>query len=238
MNKTKKFALLVASAVFAITVVSCATTKGTQEPQKTQKKEETITYEVIDWDGAVVGKDLAKWPYNLTNDGLEALEDYPGIKEKVGDNKYFITNGENTNKKLAREEARNALSFQLAQQLNTRAIATFNQVIDDNDKEQAQETINATASKAQFTGFERVAETWVFRLKTDKRKDKTTEEYTYYELFVCDRDVFKQQVDKYLSEIAGKVVKPEDMQKANELRDELVNEFANNDKATLQEIEQ
>lgn len=236
MNKTKKFALLVASAVFVITAVSCATTKGTQEPQKTQKKEKTITYELIDWDGAVAGKDLAEWPYNLQDDGLEALEDYPGIKEKVENNKYFITYGENTNKKLAREEARNALSFQLAQQLNTRAIATFNQVIDD--KEQAQETINATASKAQFTGFERVAETWVFRLKTDKRKDKTTEEYTYYELFVCDRDVFKQQVDKYLSEIAGKVVKPENMQKANELRDELVNEFANNDKATLQEIEQ
>ena len=181
---------------------------------------------IVDTENATNYEVLASLGVNMDDVGVFNTNRIPEVKQilaKLG-------------KGLTREEARNALSFQLAQQLNTRAIATFNQVIDD--KEQAQETINATASKAQFTGFERVAETWVFRLKTDKRKDKTTEEYTYYELFVCDRDVFKQQVDKYLSEIAGKVVKPENMQKANELRDELVNEFANNDKATLQEIEQ
>lgn len=238
MKKMKSLATLIAVVSISFAAISCASTKGADSaPAKSPKAQRSITYEVIDWDGAVTGKDIAEWPYNLQDEGLSALDDYPGIKEKVGNNKFFLTTGENTDKKLAREEARNAVSFQLAQMLNTKAIATFNQVIDDN--EQAQETINATASKAQFTGFERVAETWVFRLKTNHLKnDKQTEEYTYYELFVCDRDVYQQQVEKYLSDILGKVVKSENMQKANKIRDGLVDELMSNDTAALQEVEQ
>ena len=234
----KKVLSLAAVLIAAAMLIGCASTqKAETAPAKTAAKQRSITYETIDWDGAVSGKDMAEWPFNLQDDGLSALEDYPGIMEKVGNNKYFLTTGENTNKKLAREEARNAISFQLAQMLNTKALATFDQVIDD--REQAQETINATASKAQFTGFERVAETWVFRLKTNHLKnDKQTEEYTYYDLFVCDRDVYQQQVEKYLSDILGKVVKSENMQKANQLRDGLVDELMTNDTAALQEVEQ
>ncbi len=227
MKKIRTLVALAMGTAFAFAAISCATNQQTASTEKKEKKQRTIEYENIDWDGAVAGKDIATWPFDLQDDGLEALDDYPGIKDKVGRNKYFLVQGENSNQKLAREEERNQLSFQLAQQLNTRAIATFNEVIDN--REQAQETINATASKAQFTGFERVAETWIFRLKTDHSKnDKKTEEYTYYGLYVCDVDVFQQQVDKYLSDIIGQVVKSENMQRANELREGLVKEFTDN----------
>lgn len=233
MKKVRLMVAIIAGIVFVLTVVGCATGKTSEQETKNQKKQLLIEYENIDWDGAVAGKDMPEWPYYLEDEGLDALDDYPGIREKIGNNKFFLTQGANKDKKLAREEARNTLSFQIAQQLNTNAITTFDEVIDD--REQAQETINAVASKAVFTGFERVAETWVFRLKIDHTKnDKTTEEYTYYDIFVCDRDVFQRQLDKYLSEIIGEVVKSENMQRANQLRDGLVNELMNSDTALLQ----
>ena len=236
MKKVRMMAAIVAGIALVLMVVGCATTQTAEQETKTQKKQNLIEYENIDWDGAVAGKDLPEWPYYLDDEGLDALDDYPGIREKIGNNKFFLTQGSNKDKKLAREEARNTLSFQIAQQLNTNAITTFNEVIDD--REQAQETINAVASKAKFTGFERVAETWVFRLKIDHTKnDKTTEEYTYYDIFVCERDVFERQLNKYLSDIIGEVVKSENMQRANELRDGLVDELMNNDTALIQDAD-
>lgn len=236
MKKSKLLAVLVTGIALSFAITGCASTKQT-ESAKTQKKTRAIEYELVDWDGAVTGKDVAEWPFNLQEDGVAAFDDYEGIKTKVGKNKFFLTYGENTDKKLAREEARNALAFQIAQQLNTKALATFDQVIDD--KEQAQETINATASKATFTGFERVAETWVYRIKTDHTKDdKTTDEYTYYCLFVVDPEVYQAQLEKYLGDIIGKVVKSENMQEASNLRKQLTDELMNNDTALLQEIPQ
>ena len=204
----KKIIFSAMSLMLCVTVfvTGCGSTKVESGQKKvSEKKQKSMEYENIDWDGAVVGKDPAEWPYSLKDDGLDGLQDYPGIREKIGNKQWFITEGENSNKKLAREEARNELSFQIAQQLNTGAIDSFDRVIDN--REQAQETIGEIASGARFTGFERIAETWYFRLKTDHtKKDKTTEEYTYYCLYVIDPDVFQPQCDKYLGDIIGKMV--------------------------------
>ncbi len=238
MKRFGMIAALIAGIAMVLSIVGCATTQpAEQETKTTQRKQRTIEYETIDWDGAIGGKDLAEWPYNLQDEGISALDDYPGIKEKVDGKKFFITSAENEKKNLAREESRNAISFQLAQQFSQRALATFDQVIDNH--EEAQETINSAAAKAQFTGFERVAETWVFRLKTDhSKKDKTTEEYTYYDLFACEEDVFKAQAEKYLNDILGTlVIKSENMKKAEELRDGLIDEFMTDNKSFLPEVE-
>ena len=227
--KKKFFGAISLMLSVTVFVISCASTKvdSGQNGKKTYAKQRSIEYEIIDWDGAVVGKDPAEWPFNMRDDGLNGLEDYPGIKEKVGNKHYFVTEGENTNKKLAREEARNELAFQIARQLNVSALDSFDRVIDN--REQAQETLGGTASEARFTGFERVAETWFFRLKTDHtKKDKTVEEYTYYCLYVIDPDIFQPQCDKYLADIIGKIVKSENQQEANKIRKELVSEIRNN----------
>ena len=239
MKRFGMIAALIAGIAMVLSIVGCATTQPAEQETKTaQRKQKTVEYEIIDWDGAIGGKDMAEWPFYLQDDGLKALDDYPGIKEKVEGKKYFLTTASNEKKNLAREESRNALSFQLASQFSQRALGTFAQVIDNN--EESQETINSAAQKAQFTGFERVAESWVFRLKIDhSKKDKTTEEYTYYDLFACEEDIFKAQVEKYLNDIIGNVViKSENMKRAEELRDGLIDEFMNDDKAFLQEIEQ
>ena len=219
--------LMLCAAVF---VTGCGSTKvesGQIEKKASAKKQKSIEYENIDWDGAVVGKDPAEWPFSLKDNGLDGLENYPGILGKIGNKHYFLTEGENTNKKLAREEARNELSFQIAQQLNTSALDSFDRVIDN--REQAQETIGGIASEAKFTGFERIAETWFFRLKTDHtRKDKATEEYSYYCLYVIAPDVFQPQCDKYLSDVIGKIVKSENQQEAEKIRKELVNQIHDN----------
>ncbi|MCR4714765.1 MAG: hypothetical protein K5751_10380 [Treponemataceae bacterium] len=217
MKKNGVMVAILVCIAMVLTVVGCAT-------------KPLIEYQVIDWDGAASGKKQSEWPSEIKNLGISALDDYPGIKEIVGNKKWFLTEGKNKNEKLAREEARNTLAFQIAQELNTNAISTFNEVIDE--IEQAQETINASASKARFTGFERAAETWVYRLEIDHTaNDKTTKEYVYYDLFVVDPDVFEQQVNKYLSDIIGQVVKSENLQRANELRDGLVHELMSDDTA-------
>ncbi len=138
----------------------------------------------------------------------------------------ILAEGENSDKKLAREEARNSYSFQIAQMLNTVALTTYNEVIDNNEKTQA--TLQATASEAQFTGWERIGETWVQVRTVDNDKNgKITDTYRYYCLFACDKESFEAQAKMYLSKLLGEVVESKNRQKVEEYTDNCVKKVSN-----------
>lgn len=229
MKKIHTISTILVASALAMVAASCASNNVAQAPQQTErpKKEKVVHVEryPIDWDGSEMGNDKPEWPGSYKEEGIEASDLPKKIKSAANGKMTILVEDENSDKKLAREAARNAYAFQIAQQLNTIALTTYNTVIDNNEKTQA--TLQATASKAQFTGWERIAETWIqLRIVDHDKGDKITDTYRYYCVYAIDKDSFEAQANKYLSDILGEVVESKNRQKVNEMTDNLVKEIS------------
>lgn len=225
MKKIQKLLSVIMGIAFVLAFASCATTKEAgKEASAPAKKVVHVERYAIDWDGAEMGSDKPEWPVGYKEDGMDSMDIPAKIKNAANGKITILIEGEHEEKKLAREQARNGLGFQLAQQLNTVALTTYNEVIEEG--EQSQQTLQATASKAQFTGFERIGETWVQVRTVDHDKDdKITDVYRYYDLFACDKDSFAKQAKKYLNDVLGEVTKSEDRNKVEDMSASLVDDL-------------
>ena len=232
MKVFEKISMSLLASALVLGLASCASTKTEESTKETQKNNVNNTAHVerfaVDWDGAEFGQAVPDWVNVFEKEGAEADGVPTKIKTAAKGKRTFISRGENGNKNLAREQARNGYAFQIAQELNTIARTTYNEVIVESEKTQA--TIQGTASQAQFTGWERLGETWVqMRLIDHDKNDKITDTYYYYCVYACDKESFSLQAKKYLSNLLGEVVASEYRQKAEAMTDELVKKISAQD---------
>lgn len=215
-----KTIMTIVSAILVISFVTgCLSTPAETPAPKVKEQEKTV----LSWKGQDYGSDKPEW----VADALE--EDFSSLPEKVQEKlegKYTVVcEAKGTDLDLAKEWATNyGLNVGIARELNSAVDTRFNGALSKN--ENSQKTLVASVSKARFTGFRKITDTWVLNRIVDNRKKNFTDEYSVVMVYAIDRENFEEQIKMYLADLIGQLPDSADMKKAEGMADELAKEIA------------
>ncbi|MBE6355365.1 hypothetical protein [Treponema sp.] len=219
MKKTNLFlAAVILSAGSYLS--SCASTNEASTPSITTGS--SVTRETIDWKGAVVNREPPVWVYDALASDYESLENGE-LAGKIKDKYYVVVSGSRVKKtdrdlKLLESSVAANYMVQIAQTLNNGVDQRFSGSLSTNEDTQKQ--LTATATEAKFTGFMKVGDYWLLQRVTDKKTDKTTENYTVVQVYACEKDLWQQQAAAYIQQL-GLNTDSADLKKAGEMADEI-----------------
>ncbi|MBB5220055.1 hypothetical protein DYE49_09235 [Treponema rectale] len=219
MKKTNLFlAAVILSAGSYLS--SCASTNEASTPSITTGS--SVTRETIDWKGAVVNREPPVWVYDALASDYESLENGE-LAGKIKDKYYVVVSGSRVKKtdrdlKLLESSVSANYMVQIAQTLNNGVDQRFSGSLSTNEDTQKQ--LTATATEAKFTGFMKVGDYWLLQRVTDKKTDKTTENYTVVQVYACEKDLWQQQAAAYIQQL-GLNTDSADLKKAGQMADEI-----------------
>ncbi|MBO6177541.1 MAG: hypothetical protein J6O39_08380 [Treponema sp.] len=219
MKKTNLFlAAVILSAGSYLS--SCASTNEASTPSITTGS--SVTRETIDWKGAVVNREPPVWVYDALASDYESLENGE-LAGKIKDKYYVVVSGSRVKKtdrdlKLLESSVAANYMVQIAQTLNNGVDQRFSGSLSTNEDTQKQ--LTATATEAKFTGFMKVGDYWLLQRVTDKKTDKTTENYTVVQVYACEKDLWQQQAAAYIQQL-GLNTDSADLKKAGQMADEI-----------------
>lgn len=219
MKKTNLF--LAAVILSAGTYLSgCASTNEASAPSIATGS--SVTRETIDWKGAVVNREPPVWVYDALASDYESLENGE-LAGKLKDKYYVVVSGSRVKKtdrdlKLLESSVAANYMVQIAQTLNNGVDQRFSGSLSTNEDTQKQ--LTATATEAKFTGFMKVGDYWLLQRVTDKKNDKTTENYTVVQVYACEKDLWQQQAAAYIQQL-GLETDSADLKKAGQMADEI-----------------
>ncbi|MCR5217832.1 hypothetical protein [Treponema sp.] len=219
MKKTNLFlAAVILSAGAYLT--GCASTEETSD--KSLSTGSSVTRETIDWQGAVVNRDPPVWVYDALASDYDSLENGE-LASKLKDKYYVVVSGSRAKKsdrdlKLLESSVTANYMVQIAQTLNNGVDQRFSGALSTNEDTQKQ--LTATATEAKFTGFQKVGDYWLLQRVTDKKNDKTTENYTVVQVYACEKELWQQQAAAYIQQLGLNADSP-DLKKAGEMADEI-----------------
>ncbi len=225
MKKTQIAVFAVATLVASLGLLGCASNKQSETTATTTKSSRSVTRETLDWKGSGLGAEIPDWAIATAE---ERFDELPSDMQKRLEGKYYITivtervrkDAESTKDlKMAQEVAAANYMVNIARSINSAVDVRFNGVLSAN--EDSQKTLVATASNARFSGFTRMADSWVLVRIKDNDKGTMNDIYTVVQIYACDEKLFQEQAANYIREIAGKVPDSADMQKAAEMADEI-----------------
>ena len=232
MKKFGKISMSLLTAALILGFAGCASTQPASAEKETVKESsgkngiQGTSRSTIDWDGSEFGSEPPAWVDAFKKEGPESPDVPKRIKDSSKGKIVILVDSENANKEIAREAARNEYAFQIAQSLNTMAASKYTGVIDETEISRG--TIQAAVSRAQFTGWQRIGETWTLvRVKDHDRNDKITDTYHYYCVYACDKASFEAQGKKYLTNLIGEAAKSDNRKEAEALADDLMKEISN-----------
>lgn len=224
----KRIVKVLLGAMIGLGFASCGSTANVAEtpaPASTVPKQNSVTRETIDWKGSGMGAGVPDWAVAAMGSDFDNLS--PSIQKRIEGKFYIVIDTYRTRKdasstkdlKMAQEEASANYMVNIARSLNSAVDARFNGVLSAN--EDSQKTLVATAANARFTGFTRVADTWVLQRTNDIQTKKVTDTYAIVQIYACDQSLWEEQAANYIRELAKKAPDSEDMQKAAAMADEL-----------------
>lgn len=221
--RKKLFGIMAAGTVLFI---SCGTTKETSAgTSSTVPAQTSVTREQIDWKGSGVGAGIPDWAIAAMEDDFDGLPS--NIRNRLDGKFYVFIETDRVRKdasstkdlKMAQEEATANYMVNIARSLNSAVDARFNGALSAN--ENSQKTLLATAANARFTGFNKIADTWVLQRQNDTTTKQVTDTYTVVHIYACDQNLWQEQAANYIREFAQKAPDSEDMKKAAAMADEL-----------------
>lgn len=226
MKKTFLLNCIVGLALSMFVVGCASTSKTVSEPKQSKAPvQKTVSRETIDWKGAGLGAEIPGWAVSALENDFEGL---PADLRKRLDGKFYIfidtervrKNPDSTKDlKMAQEAAAANYMVNIARSLNAAVDARFNGVLSAN--EDTQKTLVATAANARFSGFSRVADTWVLQRVVDSKTNQVTDTYTVIQIYACDQTLWQEQAANYIREFVNKNPDSADMKKAAEMADDL-----------------
>ena len=164
---------------------------------------------------------------------MDVLEDnYDSFKEKFNCHEDIIIkvqdNGPDLD--LVQSWMENAdFNAGVAATFHTAAMNKFSGVL--SDREKTQKTITAVASKAEFSGFRKVADYWTLLRTIDNKSDKVTDEYHVIQIYSINKELYKKQINSLIDEIVNEF-ESGDRQQAENMADALVAELMKDGKVT------
>lgn len=203
---------LAAAGAVAV-LASCATTS----PVKNEVKSGA---QIIDWQGAELGRAVPEWVYAVNDSDKAALLKLPEMEGKVS----FSVTGTGKDRDLLKvwvdtNDASAELS-KLIQENVTATAETGTRGNKDEDKDAARKMVQAITtvfSNTQFSGFIKERDFW-----TQVRHPDGEKEYRYYVLYSIDRENLARQIDIALGKISVE----------NEKEQELLNDMGEQAKIT------
>ncbi|MGN0729981.1 hypothetical protein [Treponema sp.] len=211
----------------AMFVAGCASTSKTEAaPQQSKVPvQKTVSRETIDWKGAGLGAEIPGWAVAATEDDFEGLS--ADLRKRLDGKFYIFISTERVRKntdstkdlKMAQEAAAANYMVTIARSLNAAVDARFSGVLSAN--EDTQKTLVATAANARFSGFSRIADTWVLQRVTDSKTNQVTDTYTIVQIYACDQALWQEQAANYIREFANKNPDSDDMKKAAAMADDI-----------------
>ncbi len=224
MKGTKiKIAAGCAAVFAAVSLASCGSTKveaKTANVDISNVQRPTP----IDWKGASVGAQFPEWLEPALNDDIDGLPS--NMKNQLEGKYYVIINtsrvrrDQNSTKdlKMAQELAAASYMQNIARSLNSAVDTRFHGIL--SEREEAQSSSLATAAAARFTGFSRVADSWVLGRRKDADTGKITDTYEVVQIYACEQSLWESQAAIYIRSL-GANLESEAMQKVEEQADDL-----------------
>ena len=202
------------SAAGAVVVLaSCATTS----PVKNEVKSGA---QIIDWQGAELGRAVPEWVYAVNDSDKAALLKLPEMEGKIA----FSVTGTGKDRDLLKVWVdTNDASAELSKLIQENVTATAEAGTrgnKDEDKDAAKKMVQAITtvfSNSQFSGFIKERDFWTQVHRPDGEK-----EYRYYVLYSIDRENLSRQIDIALGKISVE----------NEKEQELLNDMGEQAKIT------
>ena len=213
--KFSKVAALVASA--AVLFASCASSN--QSTVDYSKK-----YNFVNWEGKTSNNEVPEWIGPALSNDLDNLP--KNMQKKLKDKYFFVIESrrERTNDpdelKLTKQAADDNYMTQIARNLNAGIDAQFGgKILSDSD---TKEKLTSIASQSKFSGFEKVADSWVLTRTTGKDK-KRTDTYNVLQIYACDQNTWKNQAQKYLKHLSSSLSENTELQEASKHSEEVIN---------------
>jgi hypothetical protein len=204
-------------------VLALAGCAGRPEPvQEIKPPEPTVrTYppQIIEHKGTSFGVDIPGWVSAALSGkkAVERLPDYAG--------KYVIVIMENgadlqgTQLAAARMGAQAQLAALLSTQVKDYYVSA--QAGDKNKLEDYQERAVKSVAEATFTGFTMENEWWMKRQNFDQKGKKSFQDYQVIQVWDIDRSLLNTQIERVLSDAAGRETSSENKQKAMDMVEKL-----------------
>jgi hypothetical protein len=205
-----KMTLSVITAVLAVLMLSCGTSKpSVSEAQgaassakiSSQAEKAADDFRVVDWKDRSIGEIASPvWLYPAVRGNWNLFKtEWPvnsGKVLKIGVARHAALNGAQT---IADVQYAARLASQLKQQVLTRAGISLGS---DGEFDVVNNAV--TQTQVNITGQERLTDFWQL-VETAGADGKKTRMYSYWVVYACDSAVWDQIVSKYLFDVAGKV---------------------------------
>ena len=226
---TKKIFTIMAYAVLCLVIMGCGSTtetaKSGEQAIATIPEQKSVSRETIDWKGAGLGAGIPDWAGAAAEDNFDGLSS--SIRSRLDGKFYVIIETTRVRKdasstkdlKMAQEAASANYMVNIARSLNSAVDARFSGVLSAN--EDSQKTLVATAAAARFTGFSKIADTWVLQRSNDTLTKQVVDTYSVLHIYACDQNLWQEQAAHYIRELAKKNPDSEDLQKAGAMAEEL-----------------
>ena len=230
----KKLLALVATA--AVLLASCATTdvKGSGIKAK-DPKVATGKTEMLDWQGAEMGGEIPQWVIELANGNFgekalaRVMPDVEGKKTFVtigyGDNLDFVrqwTDLVDVETEVASTLSRVAAKAVQASMTGNAATAGSTRT-DPTTVQQNMDMYRTSLTSVRFSGLEKTAQFWTLSQRV-KGKEVTAPQYSYYAVWTIDKDLFQQQLDAAMANVAD--TSTEEKALKDMVRQKLANELS------------
>lgn len=185
--------------VIALLISSCSSTQQTTASYPKQN--------FIDWEGRSSNGDIPAWVEPALNNDLDNL---PASLQKKLKNKYFVVVESRRDRigktseaelKLAQSTAQSDYMACIARNLNT-GIDAFSRGSLGNDKETKQ-LLQDSAANAKFSGFSKVAESWVVTRTNNSKKKGNSDTYKVLQVYACDKNSWLSQAQRYIENVCA-----------------------------------
>lgn len=193
--------ILASAGLFAL--ASCGSTTGLKVVANKS--------ELVDWQGATVGKDIPKWVECVTDGDNKGVGKALNIDEK--ENMIFVLDGRGADLDFVKVwvdnvDARREVSTSISQIVATTTTATLNGMdnVDGTTKSKMYNDATQMASAIELNGLMKGASYWVKTrtLKVGVNKKKATDadytvEYTYFVVFTMNRTNYEAQLNSAMT---------------------------------------
>ncbi|MBP5438384.1 MAG: hypothetical protein J6Y30_10430 [Treponema sp.] len=196
MNFLKK---VIPLFVVASLISSCSSSQQT-----------TVTYpqqNFIDWEGRSASEDVPAWIEPALNNDLDNL---PSSLQQKLKNKYFIVIESRRDRmdKTSDEELKQAQKIAqtdymscIARNLNT-GIDAYAKGSLTNNKD-TKKFLQDAASNAKFSGFSKVADSWVVTRSYSSKKKANVDTYKVFQIYACDKGSWQSQAQSYIKNVCS-----------------------------------
>lgn len=201
----KKLISIVLSAAGLFALASCGSTKGIKGMKVVANRAE-----LVDWQGASIGKDVPKWVECVNDGNNKGVAKALGIDEKQ--EMIFVLDGRGSDLDFVKiwvdnVDARREVSTSISQIVATTTTATLSgmQNVDGATKEKMYNDATQMASAIELNGLLKGASYWVKTrtLKVGANSKRATDadysvEYTYFVVFTINREIYEDQLNSAL----------------------------------------